>query len=164
MTDANWHDEPVPYMARTRQYYRAMGYTRDYTWAEHDTIPFNRSPGTLRGMRITLISTAGPPDWTGARKPEDRHVCTTELANLPQEFATNVAWDRESTHVRDPESYVPVRALTRLASDGLFGTLTPRLISVPTVYSSRRTLEEDAPKVLAACVEDGTEAAVLTAL
>ena len=32
--------EPVPYMERTRQYYRALGYTKDYVWAKFDDVPF----------------------------------------------------------------------------------------------------------------------------
>ena len=32
--------EPVPYMERTRQYYRALGYAKDYVWARHDEVPF----------------------------------------------------------------------------------------------------------------------------
>ncbi|TAJ34958.1 MAG: glycine reductase, partial [Reyranella sp.] len=31
--DGSQDGAPVPYMARTRAYYRALGYTNDYVWA-----------------------------------------------------------------------------------------------------------------------------------
>ena len=40
MADA---EKPVRYMERTRRYYRALGYTRDYVWAVVDDVPFARA-------------------------------------------------------------------------------------------------------------------------
>src|SRR5437660_557600 len=40
-------DRPVQYMARTRYYYRALGYDRDYVWATHDDVPFTPLPKPL---------------------------------------------------------------------------------------------------------------------
>ena len=31
---------PIPYMHRTRMYYRALGYPSDYRWAHNETAPF----------------------------------------------------------------------------------------------------------------------------
>ena len=43
---------PINYMDRTRHYYRALGYTRDYTWATFGDVPFFQlakpPPMTLR--------------------------------------------------------------------------------------------------------------------
>ena len=50
---------PVPYMERTRNYYRALGYTKDYVWAHHDDVPFVRPGKPVRAMKLALISTAG---------------------------------------------------------------------------------------------------------
>ena len=36
------HDAPIPYMERTRHYYRALGYDQDYVWANFDDVPFAR--------------------------------------------------------------------------------------------------------------------------
>lgn len=36
-------DAPLKYVERTRHYYRALGYTRDYVWATFDTVPFTDS-------------------------------------------------------------------------------------------------------------------------
>ena len=34
------YDAPIPYMQRTRDYYRAIGYTTPYRWAHHIDAPF----------------------------------------------------------------------------------------------------------------------------
>jgi len=39
---------PVGYMERTRDYYRALGYAKDYVWAHFDDVPFPASPGRWR--------------------------------------------------------------------------------------------------------------------
>ena len=33
-------DAPIPYMARTREYYQAIGYTTPYRWAHYVDAPF----------------------------------------------------------------------------------------------------------------------------
>ena len=33
-------DQAVPYMERTRLYYRALGYESDYVWATFADVPF----------------------------------------------------------------------------------------------------------------------------
>ncbi len=33
-------DAPIPYMARTREYYAAIGYTTPYRWAHYVDAPF----------------------------------------------------------------------------------------------------------------------------
>jgi hypothetical protein len=61
-------DEPVGYIERTRQYYRALGYERDYVWAHFNEVPFAKFSKPLRDCRIALITTAAPPDFDGNRK------------------------------------------------------------------------------------------------
>ena len=34
------YDAPIPYMQRTRDYYRAIVYTTPYRWAHHIGAPF----------------------------------------------------------------------------------------------------------------------------
>ena len=49
-------DVPIPYMARTRAYYEAIGYDTPYRWAHYSSAPFqplrkrkaaHRSPTTI---------------------------------------------------------------------------------------------------------------------
>lgn len=158
-------DTPVPYMERTRDYYRALGYRSDYVWAHHDDVPFVRLAKELSQTRLALITTASPPDLENRDAKGIRHVWSGAVAPPPQTlFTDNLAWDKQSTHTRDRGSYLPIEAMAELAAEGVFADLAPRFHGVPTEYSQRKTLEEDAPEVLARLHADGVEAALLCAL
>ena len=155
---------PVPYMERTRNYYRALGYDSDYTWATFDDVPFARLAKPLSATRVALITTAGPFDGTSRDARGRRVVWSCEMAHPPAAFDTDVAWDRESTHVDDRETYLPIDAAGRLVKEGVIGGLTRRFHRAPTDYSHRKTIESDAPEILRRLQEDEAQAAILTAL
>ena len=157
MADA---DVPVKYMDRTRHYYRALGYTQDYIWATFDDVPFSQPAKPLSEMRIVLITTASPLDFDGVKRVWSGHVSPPP----PKLFTDNVAWDKESTHTNDRASFLPIEATSELASEGLFGGLAARFHGVPTEYSQRKTLTEDAPEILSRVREDKADAAVLCPL
>ena len=155
---------PVRYMERTRNYYRALGYTQDYVWAHHADVPFVRPTKPVNAMRIALICTAGPGDRSHRDEHQRRHVWSGDVANPPESFDTDVAWDRESTHTDDSETFLPIGAAQRLVTDGTMGALAPRFHTAPTDYSQRKTMEQDAPEILRRLWEDEVDAAILTAL
>ena len=124
---------PVPYMERTRLYYRALGYTNDYAWAHHDA----------RNRKQV---------WSGS------------VDRPPATFDTDVAWDKESTHTDDRETFLPIDAARRLVAEGTLGALAPRFHAAPTDYSQQKTMGQDAPEILRRLREDGADAAILTAL
>jgi D-proline reductase (dithiol) PrdB len=153
-------DVPIKYMDRTRHYYRALGYTRDYIWATFDDVPFTELVKPLSESRIALVTTASPIDFDGVKRVWSGPVSPPP----PKLFTNNVAWDKESTHTNDRASFLPIEAAAELASEGLFVGLTARFHGVPTEYSQRKTLTEDAPQILARVREDGADAAVLCPL
>jgi hypothetical protein len=153
-------DEPVRYIERTREYYRALGYAKDYVWAQHDEIPFVRLAKPLSASRIALITTASPADFRGIKQ-----VWSGPVSPPPARLVTaNLAWDKESTHTDDRESFLPIEAASKLAAEGVFAGLTARFHGVPTEYSQRKTTEEDAPQVLRRLRDDGADAAILCPL
>ena len=152
--------EPVPYMERTRQYYRALGYTKDYVWATFDDVPFAPLRKALSRSRIALITTANPPDYAGVRG-----LWCGLVSSPPSALHTaDLAWDKESTHTDDRECFLPIDTASALAADGVFSELAPRFHGVPTDYSQRSTTEVVAPNVLERLREDGADAAVLCPL
>ena len=64
----------------------------------------------------------------------------------------------------DVESFLPLAALRSLIGEGRIGSLTRRFHGVPTDYSQRRTIEQDAPEILARCREDAADIALLVPL
>ena len=157
MADA---DVPIKYMDRTRHYYRALGYTQDYIWATFDDVPFSQPAKPLSEMRVVLITTATPLDFDGVKRVWSAHVSPPP----PELFTDNVAWDKESTHTNDRASFLPIEAASELASEGLFRGLAARFHGVPTEYSQRKTLTEDAPEILSRVREDRADAVVLCPL
>lgn len=155
---------PVPYMERTRHYYRALGYSNDYVWAHHADVPFVRPAKPVREMKVALITTAGPPDLSNRDERNRKQVWSGLVASPPATFDTDLAWDKESTHTDDRETFLPISAAQRLVADGTLGALSPRFHGVPTDYSHQKTNERDAPEILRRLWEDEVDAAILTAL
>jgi hypothetical protein len=142
-------DEPVGYMERTRLYYRALGYATDYVWSHYDEVPFARLARPLAEARIGLVSTSSPADRSNRDAKGVKHVWSGETGAPPAKLYTHdLAWDKESTHTDDRESFLPIEALAGLAAEGRFAGLTPHFHGVPTAYSQRQTIEEDAPRIL----------------
>ena len=155
---------PVPYMARTRAYYRALGYQSDYVWARFDDVPFTPLAKPLDQCRVALLTTAGPPDRSNRDAKRRKQVWSGPVSQPPATFDTDVAWDREATHTEDRETFLPIDAMRRLVERKVIGGLTERFHGVPTDYSHRKTLEHDAPELLRRIREGGADAALLTAL
>jgi hypothetical protein len=84
-------DEPVRYMERTRHYYRALGYSRDYNWATFDDVPFVRLDKPLSKLRIALVTTASPPLSNGVKQVWSGSISPPP----PTLFTANVAWDKD---------------------------------------------------------------------
>ncbi|MFN4018747.1 MAG: hypothetical protein ACK4JB_25670 [Reyranella sp.] len=157
--------ETVRYMDRTRDYYRALGYPSDYVWSRFDTVPFAPLAKPLSEARVGLVTTASPPDLGNRDASGKRQVWSDAVSPAPARlFTGNLAWDKESTHTDDRASFLPIEAVQHWASDGLVGGLAARFLGVPTEYSQRKTMEIDAPQVLARLRADGADAALLSPL
>ena len=155
---------PVPYMERTRLYYRALGYETDYVWAKFDDVPFTPLAKPLSEMNVALVTTAGPPDRSNRDARGRKQVWSGDVESPPAEWETDVAWDRESTHLDDRETFVPIDAMRKAVAKGVIGSLARRFHGAPTDYSHRKTLEEDAPQILRRLRDDGADAALLVPL
>ena len=163
-------DAPIPYMARTREYYQAIGYTTPYRWAHYVEAPFQRLRKPLGQSRVALVTTAAPFDpakgdqgpgakYNGGAKfyrsmtaiPRSRMICGFRI--LPMIACTP-----------QPTTAAPgfrCRRCKRLASQGRIGEVAPRFFGAPTNRSHRVTIETDAPEILRRCREDQVDAAVL---
>jgi hypothetical protein len=162
------HRSFVSYIDRTREFYAAQGYEKPYVWARHTSAPFAPLAKPLAASRVTVITTASP--WRD-EKPVDgvlrggKQVWSGPTAAPPERlFTDDLAWDKQATHTRDVEAYVPLRRLGTFAAEGRIGSLAPRFHGVPTDYSQRRTNEQDAPEILARCRADAVDVALLVPL
>jgi hypothetical protein len=156
--------QPVSYMERTRNYYRALGYNKDYVWAKHADVPFSRLIRPVSAMKLALITTAGPGDRSHRDKRNRRQVWSGQVNSPPATFDTDMAWDKEATHTDDRETFLPIDAARRLVVDGTLGSLAASFHTAPTDYSQQKTTEQDAPEILLRLRGEGVDAAILTAL
>lgn len=152
-------------MTRTRAYYRALSYPSDYRWAQNDATPFQALKKPLSEARIAVVTTSYPPGAWSDDNPPVKQVWSGSVADAPDAlYNQNLAWDKQSTHTRDRESYLPLVALQALADAGVIGSVAPRFHGVPTSYSHRETLEVDAPAIHARVMEDHADAVLLVPL
>src|SRR6202047_3930407 len=163
-------DAPIPYMARTREYEVAIGYTAPYRWAHYVDAPFQPLRKPLRQSRVALITTAAPFDSAkGDQGPGARYnggakffqVYDGDTTKPHDVRISHIAYDRVHTSADDSGTWFPLAPLQRLASQGRIGEVAPRFFGAPTNRSHRVTLETDAPEILARCRADNVDAAVL---
>ena len=163
-------DVPIPYMARTRAYYQAIGYETPYRWAHYTDAPFQPLRKPLPRARVAIITTAAPFDPAkGDQGPGAKYnggakfysVYDGDIAKPHDLRISHIAYDRIHTLAKDSGTWFPLPQLKRLAASGVVGEVAPRFFGAPTNRSHRVTLETDAPEILARCRADAVDAAVL---
>jgi hypothetical protein len=166
---AEEHDVPIPYIQRTRDYYRLLGFA-PYRWAHFVDVPFTRLRTPLHRARVALITTAAPyqpglgdqgpgAPYNAAAKFYQVYSISTE--SEPDLRISHIGYDRLHTHAKDINSYFPLARLKEAVAAGRIGALTARVQGSPTNRSQRVTVETDAPELLRRVQEDGADAVVL---
>jgi D-proline reductase (dithiol) PrdB len=164
------HDEPIPYRQRIRDYYVALGYGKPYEWAHYAAVPFRRLAKPLSECRVTLVTTAAPfqPD-KGEQGPGAPYnsaakfyaVYSADTAKDHDLRISHVGIDRQHTTAEDPGSYFPLPLLRAAAKAGRIGAVARCFHGLPTNRSHRVTLEVDCPELVARCMADEVDAALL---
>jgi D-proline reductase (dithiol) PrdB len=163
-------DTPIPYMARTRDYYQAIGYTVPYRWAHYVEAPFQPLKKPLNQSRVAIVTTAAPFDPAkGDQGPGAKYnggakfysVYDGDSSKSHDLRISHIAYDRVHGSADDSGTWFPLPQLQRLAREARIGELAPRFFGAPTNRSHRVTLETDAPEILARCRADKVDAAVL---
>lgn len=154
--------EPVKYIEKTRSYYEAQGFDRAYKWSDNSAIPWHQLSKPLSECNVTFVVTAVPD---GTIPKLSRQGGSFALDEIPETFRTDeLSWDKQATHTRDRESYIPMVALQQLAAAGIIGSVSARYHFVPTEYSQSNTLNSDAPAIRDACITDKVDIAILVPL
>ena len=163
-------DAPIPYMQRTRDYYRAIGYDTPYRWAHYNDAPFQPLKKPLARSRVTIVTTAAPFDPAkGDQGPGAKYnggakfyrVYAGDTSATHDLRISHIAYDRVHTSAEDSGTWFPLPALLRAAAAGRIGEVAPRFFGAPTNRSQRVTIETDAPEIVARCKADEVDAAIL---
>ena len=161
--------EHVRYIDRTRDYYLSQGYEKSYAWAEYEEVPFTRLSKPLSQCKIGLLGTSevavqfDPQTETNPINEEDFRGVYAIPANTPSDklYSRTRSFDRFATHLDDINSYYPVDRLQEAVQSGRIGSTPDRWYGAYNNYSQRKVLNEEAPKALRFCQEDGVDAVVL---
>ena len=169
-TDAQ--DVPIPYLPRVRDYYMRLGFGAPYEWAHYAQVPFSPLGKPLAQCRVALVTTAAPyRPGAGDQDPGAPYnaaakflaVYSGDSATDPDLRISHVAIDRKHTTGADKGAFFPLRALRRAAERGAIAGVAARFHGLPTNRSHRVTLEVDCPEVVARCLADAADAAILVA-
>jgi D-proline reductase (dithiol) PrdB len=161
---------PIPYLQRIRDYYQALGYGAPYQWAHYADVPFDPLDKPLSQCRIAIVTTAAPyqpgkgDQGPGAPYNAKAKFFTVYSGGTAQDHdlrISHIAIDRKHTTAEDLATYFPLAALRESTSRGRIGTVAPRFHGAPTNRSQRVTLEIDGPEIVARCLADQTDAAIL---
>ena len=118
-------DAPIPYMARTREYYQAIGYTTPYRWAHYVEAPFQPLRKPLRQSRVAIVTTAAPFDPAkGDQGPGAKYNGGAKFYSVydgdtskPHDLRiSHIAYDRVHTSADDSGTWFPLPQLQRLAA------------------------------------------------
>src|SRR5258708_7812511 len=113
-------DAPIPYMARTREYYQAIGYTTPYRWAHYAEAPFHPAKGD-QGPGAT---------YNGGAKFYS--VYDGDSSKNHDLRISHIAYDRVHTSADDSGTWFPLPPLKRLAAARRIGEVGPRFFGAPT--------------------------------
>src|SRR5438046_4874204 len=172
MTDTRFApetDRPIAYMQRTRDWYLALGYGNPYVWAHYTDAPSQVLRKPLSRSRVALVTTAAPyQPGKGDQGPGAAYNAAAKFSNVYSGDTSvdhdlriaHVAIDRKHTSMEDSGTWFPLPALRRAAAQGRV-QLAKRFHGAPTNRSQRHTIAGDAPEILARCVDDKTDAALL---
>ena len=118
------HDQPVPYLARLREYYSSLGYDAPYRWAQYVDVPFTPLTAALGSMTVALITTAAPyqPDkgdpGPGAPYNASAKFFTVYSGDSAVDHdlrISHISYDRQHTSAEDMNTWFPLPALRRAA-------------------------------------------------
>jgi D-proline reductase (dithiol) PrdB len=164
-------DAPRPfvrYIDKTRAYYKSQGYEKPYVWAQNDGAPFTALAKPLSASTITLISTSeiaikGDPRFDDNPETRAQGNVYAVPSNTPASklYSRTQSYDRYATSLDDPNAYFPIDRLHEAATRGRIGKVATDYLGVYNAYSQRKTIERDAPEVLAMCRAMAVDVALL---
>lgn len=162
----------VPYIDKTRDYYRGEGYARDYRWAHNTDGPFTPLAKPLSRCRVMLVSTASIVMLDDAGRPTETLPVMggrdLEVFPVPSDLplerlrSTSEDHDRVQTDMSDSNAYFPLERLREFVAEGVLGSLAPEALRLVPNYSQRKTLTVDAPEVLRRAREQAVDAVLLS--
>lgn len=163
--------EYVHYIDKTHEYYRKLGYTKSYNYAQNEDIPFTPLKKALTECRVAIVSTAQfvMLDAEGNDLEPVRMSGTNEVEVFPiasdwpaaRIRSASEDHDRFQTEMKDIDAFFPITRLNEFVREGVLGSLAREFFRTLPNYSHRKTTEVDGPEILLRCRDQRVDAVVL---
>ncbi|MCP5179767.1 MAG: hypothetical protein H6993_07765 [Pseudomonadales bacterium] len=156
--------EPVDYIERTRSQYDALGYP-PYTWVRNEEAPpFAPLTKPLSRSKVGLICSGGiyRVGQIAFHYKDDISYRRIPMRTPRRDLrVTHFAYDLRDAR-QDPAVVFPAATLAALADAGAIGgTADNAYAFMGGIYSSRKVKDVLAPRLVAECVRDEVDVAVL---
>jgi D-proline reductase (dithiol) PrdB len=142
--------EPIRYVERLEQLYRAQGFP-PYKWTVNDDAPQVPLARPLAECRVSMLTSGGLSQRSSAPwNPNARNDFRLDAIAVDapaNDFQIQDAYYDHGDADRDVNCLFPIERLRELAADGTIGSLAPRLWSgfMGRIYQRRAVVEEHAP-------------------
>ena len=118
----------VSYIDKSREFYSASGYTNPYQWAYDPGTPaFTALRGPLSQLRVGLVTTTYPMPAPGERLLAKSPYAQPVDPKPDAMFTEDLFWDKNATHTRDTESFLPITRLQEQVAAGARGEIVGEL-------------------------------------
>ena len=158
-------DDPVDYIAVTRDTYASLGYA-EYRWADTtaDPIPFTKPTKPLADSKVVVIASGGvyAVGDIGFTHKDDLSFREIPMSTPTDQLrVTHFAYDETSARA-DVNAVFPIDAVRTLAAEGAIGsTAAVALTFMGGIYSQRRLGETLVPAIVERVKELGADIALL---
>ncbi len=163
----------VRYIEKTHEYYVRKGFDNPYRYAHFEDGPFTPLKKPVAQSRLILVSSAGfdlvPDDGPEPAPFKGINIgdkTKAEVFPIPHDapkeklkYLTG-AHNRAESDMLDFDSFFPTTRLRELQAAGDIASLAQNYLRIRPCYSTRKTLELDAPEVLRHCREEGVDVAL----
>ncbi len=153
----------LSYIDRSRRYYASKGYEQPYRWVTNESAPFASPRQPVAASRLAVVTTSFPLEYHDGERPPKSVRAVPAEPPPDSMYTADLFWHKTATTTEDVESFLPLRALARSASEGRLGSLNDRFFSIPTTYSQRST-RTDAETILSWCDDDDVDLVLLVPL
>ena len=157
-------DNPVDYIARTREQYDKLGYP-PYQWVRNAAPPpFAPLAKPLAEAKVGLVASGGiyRSGQVAFHYRDDFSLREIPADTAPDELrATHFAYDLTDAR-RDPNAVFPLATLRNLADEGRIGGLAPHAYTfMGGIYSVRKVRDRLAPAIADRLQRDEVDLAIL---
>ena len=154
--------KPINYVDELNRHYGSMGFP-PYKWTVNETAPLVRLTKPLSACRVSMLTSGGVSHCTmPGFDPEarnDHRLDEVDREASTSDFQINDSYYDHEDAENDLNCVFPLDRLRELESEGVIGSVAPRLWSgfMGRIYNRTKLVEESAPAFVEKLREDAVD-------